>query len=244
LCGKRAQGWAPGLFLRKKPLGGVAARIKLLWFRSTGRVMKKTHEIANCIVVLAWLLAPCKVLTAQKQDCGEVIAMVKMARAISSAELAANKLKAGDSYHAQVVYAARLFEFYPQDRETAVLLLNLIPKDEEQNRLLMSLGDHLCGTESFREMKALNQVGERIPRDLTKAVLLAPEKIPEYVAYSISSVQDPHSDYALQMQKICRSRHSEFVEAVTKLPPEKKDRFLKYIFDLDGCNALTLPEGE
>jgi hypothetical protein len=206
--------------------------------------MKKTHEIANCIVVLAWLLAPCKVLTAQKQDCGEVIAMVKMARAISSAELAANKLKAGDSYHAQVVYAARLFEFYPQDRETAVLLLNLIPKDEEQNRLLMSLGDHLCGTESFREMKALNQVGERIPRDLTKAVLLAPEKIPEYVAYSISSVQDPHSDYALQMQKICRSRHSEFVEAVTKLPPEKKDRFLKYIFDLDGCNALTLPEGE
>jgi hypothetical protein len=206
--------------------------------------MKKAYEIANCVVVLALLLAPCKVLSAQKQDCGEVIAMVKMARAISTAELAANKLKAGDSYHARVIYAARLFEFYPQEREAAVLLLNLIPKDEEQNRLLMSLGDHLCGTESFREMKALNQVGERIPHDLTKAVLLAPEKIPEYVAYSISSVQDPHSDYALQMQKVCRARHSEFVEAVAKLPPEKKDRFLKYIFDLDGCNALTLPEGE
>jgi hypothetical protein len=92
-------------------------------------------------------------------------------------------------------------------------------------------------------MKALNQVGERIPHDLTKAVLLAPEKIPEYVAYSISSVQDPHSDYALQMQKVCRARHSEFVDAVAKLPPEKKDRFLKYIFDLDGCNGLALPEG-
>ena len=77
--------------------------------------MKKTHEIANCVVVLALLLAPCKVLSAPKQDCGEVDAMVKMARAISTAELAANKLKAGDSYHARVVYAARLFEFYPQD---------------------------------------------------------------------------------------------------------------------------------
>jgi hypothetical protein len=56
--------------------------------------MKKTREIVDYVVVLAFLLAPCKVLSAQKQDCGEVIAMVKMARSISTAELAANKLKA------------------------------------------------------------------------------------------------------------------------------------------------------
>jgi hypothetical protein len=143
-----------------------------------------------------------------------------------------------------VVYAARLLELDPQKRDAAVLLLNLIPKDDEQHRLLMSFGDHLCGTESFKEMKVLDQVGERIPHDLTRAVLLAPEKIPEYVAYSMASVQDPHSDYALQMQKVCRAKHSEFVEAVAKLPLEKREQFLKYIFDLDGCNALALPEGE
>jgi hypothetical protein len=73
---------------------------------------------------------------------------------------------------------------------------------------------------------------------------MAPAKIPEYVAYSVTSVQDPHSDYAVQMQKVCKARHTEFFDAVTKLPREKRDRFLKYVFDLDGCNALTLPEAD
>jgi hypothetical protein len=84
----------------------------------------------------------------------------------------------------------------------------------------------------------------RLPRDLTRAVLLAPDRIPEYVAYSITSVQDLHSDYAMQMQKVCRAKHSQFIKAVMELPEEKRDQFLKYIFDPEGCNALTLPEGE
>jgi hypothetical protein len=45
------------------------------------------------------------------------------------------------------------------------------------------------------------------------------------------------------MQKICRARHPEFIEAVKNLPRAKRDRFLKYVFDIDGCNALSLPEG-
>jgi hypothetical protein len=204
----------------------------------------KTHEIANCVVVLTFLFAPCKVLSAQKSNCGEIDAMAKMARSMSTAELAANKVNAGDSYHAQVVYAVRLSELEPQRHDAAVLLLNLIPKDDEQQHMLITLGDHLCGTESYHEMKLLGQLTERLPRDLARAVLLAPNKIPEYVAYSIASIQDPHSDYALQMQKVCRTRHSEFVDAVAKLPGQKKDRFLKYIFDPEGCDALTLPEAD
>ena len=202
----------------------------------------KTHEIACCVVALTFLLAPCKVLSAQKPNCGEINAIAKMARAISTAELAAHKLNAGESYRAQVVYAAKLIELAPQRQDAAILLLNLIPKDDEQQQMLMSLGEHHCETESYHEMKLLAQLADRLPRDLTRAVLLVPGKIPEYVAYSITSVEDPHSDYALQMQKVCRARHPEFVEAVTNLPREKRDRFLKYVFDLDGCNALTLPE--
>lgn len=203
-----------------------------------------TQEIASCVAVLALLFIPCRALRAQKPDCGEIAAMAKMSRAISSAELAAHKLKAGDSYRAQVIYAARLAELYPQEHDAAVRLLNLIPQDNEQHLKLMALGDHLCGTESYSEMKMLGQIGERLPRDLARAVLLAPGKIAEYVAYSVTSVQDPHSDYAMQMEKVCRAKHSEFVKAVVELPAEKKDQFLRYIFDPDGCNALTLPEGE
>ncbi|MGA2349274.1 MAG: hypothetical protein ABSF70_02480 [Terracidiphilus sp.] len=204
----------------------------------------KTHKLASCAVVLAFLLAPCKALPAQKPDCGEVAAMAKMARTISSAELVAEKKNAGDSYRAQIVFAARLSELDPQGHEAAVLLLNLIPKDDEQGHALMSLGDGLCGTESYRDMKQLGQIGEHLPRDWAKAVLLAPDKLPEFVAYSIISVRDPHSDYAIQMEKVCRVKHSEFVNAVAKLPLEKQQQFLKYVFSLDGCHALALPEGD
>jgi len=203
----------------------------------------KTHEIASCMVALTLLFTSCKVLLAQKPDCSEIKAIAMMARAISTAELAASREKAGESYRAQIVYAAKLIELDPQRQDAAVLLLNLIPKDDEQQQTLMTLGEHHCETETYHEMKMLSQLGERIPRDLARAVLLVPDKIPEYVAYSIVSVQDPHSDYALQMQKICRARHSEFIEAVKNLPRAKRDRFLKYVFDIDGCNALSLPEG-
>jgi hypothetical protein len=204
----------------------------------------KTHEIARRVVVLALLAALCKVVPAQKPDCGEVDAMAKMSRAISSKELTAEKSKAGDSYRAQVIYAVKLAELYPEDRNTAVRLLNLIPRNDEEYLTLTTLGDQLCGTESYSEMKTLGQIMGRLPRDLTRAVLLAPDRIPEYVAYSITSVQDLHSDYAMQMQKVCRAKHSQFIKAVMELPEEKRDQFLKYIFDPEGCNALTLPEGE
>jgi hypothetical protein len=203
----------------------------------------KMREIATCVVALTFLFAPGRMLLAQKPNCGEIDAIAKMARVISTAELAAHKANAGESYRAQVVYAAKLIELDPQRQDAAVLLLNLIPKDDEQQHLLMTLGEHHCETESYHEMKMLGQLEERLPRDLTRAVLMVPAKIPEYVAYSIISVQDPHSDYAMQMQKVCKARHSEFFDAVTKLPREKRDKFLKYVFDLDGCNALTLPEG-
>jgi hypothetical protein len=204
--------------------------------------MIKTHEIAKCVVVLTLLFASCNLLTAQKSNCGEIAAMAKMARAISPAELVAEKGKAGDSYRAQVVFAARQFELNPQAHDAALLLLNLIPNNDEQHLQLKSLGYSLCGTESYREMKSLDQIVEHIPRDMAKAVLLSPNKMPEYVAYSVASVLDPHSDYAIQMQKVCRARHPEFIDAVAKLSPDKKDRFLKYVFDPEGCNALALPE--
>ncbi|MGD0682516.1 MAG: hypothetical protein ABR990_10725 [Terracidiphilus sp.] len=206
--------------------------------------MIKTHKIASSLAALTFLLAHGKMLSAQKPNCGEINAIARMARAISTAELAANREKAGESYRAQLVYAAKLIELAPQRQDAAVLLLNLIPKDEEQQHLLMTLGEHHCETESYHEMKMLASLEERLPRDLARAVLMVPGKIPEYVAYSITSVQDPHSDYALQMEKICRAKHAEFVAAVAKLPWEKKDRFQKYVFDSEECNALTLPEAD
>jgi hypothetical protein len=46
------------------------------------------------------------------------------------------------------------------------------------------------------------------------------------------------------MQKVCRARHTEFVEAIAKMPREKMEEFLRYVFNPDGCDALALPEAE
>jgi hypothetical protein len=206
--------------------------------------MMKTDKVVILAVVLTIFFASCNALLAQTSNCGEINAMARMAHVISSGELAAARLKAGESYRAQVVFAEMEFEFYPQKHDVALLLLNLIPKDDNERLVVMTLGDHLCDFETPHEMKSLNQIGNHLPRDLARAVMIAPEKLLEYVAYSLASVKDPHSDYALQMQKVCRARHTEFVEAIAKMPPEKMEEFLKYVFNPDGCDPLALPEGE
>jgi hypothetical protein len=167
-----------------------------------------------------------------------------MARAKSTAQLAAEKLKAGNDYRAMVVFASRSLELQPRSRRLATLLLGLIPRDDAQQTVWMTLGDSLCGTEPLSDMRSLGRLGGNLPRDLAEAVLVVPGRLPDYVAYSVTSVQDPHSDYALQMQRVCGAEHSAFVRAVDGLEPESKDRFLKHVFDPRRCHALALPESE
>jgi len=158
--------------------------------------------------------------------------------------LNAEKLTVGNDYRAQTVFASRLLELRPSDQRAAIILLDLIPKNGEQQLVWMTLGDSLCNSESISDMKSLGRLGENLPRNLAKAILIAPVKMPNYVAYSITSVQDPHSDYAIQMQLVCRAEHSGFLRAVQALPSEEKDQFLKHVFNPDGCHALALSEAE
>lgn len=182
-------------------------------------------------------------LLAQDLDCGQIGAMARMVRAKSSAGLTMEKRKAGDSYRAQLVFASRLLELHPTEQH-AVLLLNLIPKGDEQQTVWMTLGDSLCSAEPVSDMKSLGRLGESLPRNLARAVLLVPDKLPGYVAYAPTSVQDPHSDYAVQMQTVCRGKHAEFVKAVEGLPTDQRDWFVKHVLNPEGCHALALPEAE
>lgn len=196
------------------------------------------------LVGLAGCIGLCGALSAQEPNCGDVVAMAKIAHAESSAVATAAKQKAGDSYRAQVVFAARSLELRPGNKKAAVLLLSLIPQDDGQHTTWMTMGDSLCDAESAADMKSLGRLGERLPHDLARAVLLVPDKLPSYVSYAPTSVQDPHSDYAVQMQTVCRVEHPEFVKAVEGLPTDKRDWFVKHIFNPDGCHALALPEAE
>lgn len=205
--------------------------------------MMRAHRLFQWLVVVL-CAAPSGVLSAQKPNCGEIVAMAKMARARSSAAVAVEKQKAGDSYRAQVAFAARSFELRPEDKKAAVLLLSLIPHDDGQHTTWMTMGDSLCSAESVADMKSLGRLGERLPHDLARAVLLVPDKLLSYISYAPISVQDPHSDYAVQMQTVCRAKHPEFVKAVDGLPTDKREWFVKHVLNPDGCHALALPEAE
>jgi hypothetical protein len=173
-----------------------------------------------------------------------VHAIARISRANAIATLAKAKQDAGINYRAGIVSAARAFELQPGEKSAAVLLLNLIPQDDGQHAILVTLGDSLCDEESVAEMKLLSRIGERLSRDFAKAVLLAPEMLPKYVAYASTSVHDPHSDYAVQMQTVCRAKHSEFLTAVDRLPTDQRGWFVKHVFNPEGCHALALPEAE
>jgi hypothetical protein len=165
-----------------------------------------------------------------------------MVRARSAAALIEEKKKVGDGYSPQLVFAARMFELRPNEKASAMLLLNLIPKDDGQHALWMTLGDSLCNGESMSDIRSLGQLRDRLPRNVAKAVLLVPEKLAEYAAYSLTATQDPHSDYALQMVAVCRARHQQFIRSLDGLPREKRDWFALHVLNPEGCRALAIPE--
>lgn len=93
-------------------------------------------------------------------------------------------------------------------------------------------------------MKTLGQLQARLPRDLARAIVLHPEKLHEFISYSYDSIQDPHSDYALQMKPVYRHDHRRFLNEVNQMPEKDRSWFVTKIFDPDRCRAIALPEAD
>lgn len=108
----------------------------------------------------------------------------------------------------------------------------------------MTLGDSLCREESVSEMQTLGALRDRVPRDMAIAVVLVPEKLSEYLNYGLVSTQDPHSDYAVQMENVCRKMTAQFRVAVRNLPSDKRDWFTTHVFNPAACRAIALPEAQ
>jgi hypothetical protein len=86
-------------------------------------------------------------------------------------------------------------------------------------------------------MTSLSRLGEGLSRDLAEAVLLAPQMLSKYLAYASVSVQDPHSDYAVRMQPVCKAKHPEFVKAVKELPGDQREWFVNHVFNPESGRA-------
>lgn len=122
-----------------------------------------------------------RIAFSQEAGCDQVQSIAKMARARSNAVLSAENKRAGDNYRARIVFAYRLFELNPRDSSAAGGLLKLIPRDDAQQSILMTLGDSLCNSENLSDMNTLARLRDAFPTGLSRAVLLVPSRMPAFV---------------------------------------------------------------
>jgi len=205
--------------------------------------MNRTHAFRWLLSSIICLILG-KTAFCDGTSCTEVAAMARMARAGSAEALAQQERAAGNGYTARVVSAYRLFELHPKDMDAAKRLLDLIPKDEKQDSVREALSTFLCDSESLSDVKTLARVGDDLPHQFARAVLLYRGAMPAYVAYSQTAILDPHNDHTVQMKRVCRDAHPEFVQAVGRLAHDDYEWFVVHIFDPKTCRPLWLPEAD
>jgi hypothetical protein len=202
----------------------------------------QVYRLARWMLLVAGSCASC-CLYSQQQDCGQVVATVRMARSTSIKALWNERQNAGQNYRAHIVFAIRMFELNPQ-LQSADLLLDQLPADEEKRLVWMTLGDSLCNAESIADIKAMSKLGERSAHDLSRATLLRPARLSPYLSFVLWASQDPHSDAAIQAQKLCHADRYSFNRALDDLPPDKKRWFVEHVLRPESCHALSHPESD
>jgi hypothetical protein len=201
----------------------------------------KSH--AACILALL----SCFTVTAalgQAASCSQVRLLARMAHTNSSPALKRLGALVDGSYRSKLIFAFRLFEIGPAETGSALKVIELIPRNQDQDAVWHSLEGPLCDQESVEDIKALGRLEARLPHDLAKAVDMHPDKMHDFVSYAYQSIQDPESDYAVQMQPVCRHHHGQFLNAVNQMTEKDRNWFAKKIFDPGGCRALALPEAD
>ncbi len=106
----------------------------------------------------------------------------------------------------------------------------------------MTLADAGCAEETGAQMRALEHVRRELPRQWADAVLMHPSYMRRYVEASIRISWDPHSHYAEDMVKVCRTAPSRFAQAVSSMSAKEKRVFGKEVFSVRGCRPIALAE--
>jgi hypothetical protein len=181
---------------------------------------------------------------ARAQSCTEILAEAEVVRAKSMQALSQAGKRAGGGYRASLVMAVRSFQLQPRSKEAAERLLTLIPTDDAQQEVVMTLGESLCDDETVADMKALARIRDGLPRELATAVILAPNLLPSYLRYATDAVLDPHSTYAVEMKRVCQKAHGDFIRALSQLAEDRRHAFTTEVMDPNGCRVIALPEAE
>jgi hypothetical protein len=192
-------------------------------------------------VKLAILLVSINLTTLVWADtCDHLDLIAKALRQRTTPDIATSEKAMQDDYFAKLMLAARTFELRSSSREAAMTFASLVPANDVEEGWWRGLGES-CD-KSLKDEMTVEAMVERLPRLLARAILLVPEKLREYIAYSEKSVLDPHSDYAMQMKLVCRANQKRFQKSFVELPPDKQAWLRIHVFDPVECRPLALPE--
>jgi hypothetical protein len=203
----------------------------------------KLHLVGLPVLLVCWTVGTGAVV-AQDAPCSGVHVLARMASTKSLPELRKLKTLSGDGYRAGLIFAFRAFEIDQTGVDSASRVVALIPQNEDQNATWHTLNGMLCDHETVEEMKSLGKLQDRLPRDLAKAIDMDPGRMYDFVSYAYDSIQDPHSDYAVQMQAVCHRHHGRFLNAVNQMPEGDRTWFTTKIFNPAACRAIALPEAD
>jgi len=188
----------------------------------------------------------CVTAAAQEPGCIAIVRMGALARARSRTQLITRKHEAGDSYWAQLVFAARSLEVRAEDVEAAEMLLSLLPGNSEDERMAVWMDlSQLQGCESGglsdTDLRPLFRLQSHLPRLAAHAVLLSPGQMLPYVRFGLNAAY-PDSDYAVYMRSVCKARPRELADAIDKLDAKDRQWFTSHFFDPKGCRTIFYPE--
>src|SRR5260370_35866461 len=116
------------------------------------------NNIRATLLVMTLVFVLIEPSRAQEQNCKEIGAAAQMARAKSTRALNDARKQAGESYVARLVFAYRFLHLHPKSKTPAESLLSLIPTDNTQQKVVLTLADSLCDEETVADIDVVARV--------------------------------------------------------------------------------------
>ena len=154
------------------------------------------------------------------------------------------KQQIGDRKIAKIVFFEKWMLLQPSKAAAEGLLRN-IPDSQVEQQQMMSLADLPAGAAKSKEEAAkLAEIYQNWPISIADAAIAFPQFLPVYIRYGVLAVNDIHSDYTGNEERVCHKNPAEFVAAFERLDRKTEAMLRKRVFNPEKCRAIFVSEGD
>lgn len=164
--------------------------------------------------------------------------VVKAARSTSVSTVVTTMNELRDDDYAFVLLSGRRFEL-DTSKATAEALLQVLPTNKTQ---YWRWAEHESCAAPVKDLLTVGNLFERLPRLFARAVGLSPQRLQQYIAFSAIVYEDPHNDYIIHMQVVCRRNPEAFRRVLNSLPVDQGTLISTRVFNPQNCRAIAIPE--